>query len=295
LTGKPTGVSTSQASVNLSGFNNDLSLTVGDVEWTDVLNKPTFFSGSYNDLTDRPDDGGSTTWVDPQGRPAWINYFGLGGTTDTVTIGTNSFKSGNFAPNGQAVFDLGSSDARWRRVHTSGLRVYGEEIFADRGMNAGGRRVTNVAAPTTNADVATKKYVDDSVADVEVGPPGTTSFNEITDKPTWVGKFSYDDIGQYMDPAQPSNFDIVVSDSLTPSANSTCNLGQDLMRFLFGFFQRVRLSGNTPHYDDEAIPYHFLRSYVAETPGGLTCLDAVVGRTILAWLRLPWCRSAAIV
>jgi hypothetical protein len=82
----------------------------------------------------------------------------------------------------------------------------------------------------------TKKYVDDAVADVEVGPPGTTSFNEITDKPTWVGKFSYDDIGQYMDPVQPSNFDIVMHDSLTPSADSAYNLGHDLRRFLFGCF-----------------------------------------------------------
>jgi hypothetical protein len=43
--------------VNLSGFNDDLSLAGGDVEWADVLNKPTFFSGSYDDLTDRP------TWM----------------------------------------------------------------------------------------------------------------------------------------------------------------------------------------------------------------------------------------
>jgi hypothetical protein len=154
-----------------TGFNNDLSLVGGDVEWADVLNKPTFFSGSYNDLTDKPDDAGAATWADFQGRPAWTNYFGLGGTTYTVTIGGNNFKSGDLEPNGQAVFDLGSFDARWRRVRTSGLRVYGEEIFADRGVNAGGRRVTNVAAPTADADAATKKYVDDAVAEAE-GAPG---------------------------------------------------------------------------------------------------------------------------
>jgi hypothetical protein len=57
ISDKPTWVTTSQASVNLSGFNNDLSLTGGHVEWADVLNKPEFFSGSYDDLTDRP------TWV----------------------------------------------------------------------------------------------------------------------------------------------------------------------------------------------------------------------------------------
>jgi hypothetical protein len=50
--------------------------------------------------------------VDLQGRPAWTVFFSLGGTTDTVTIGGNSFKSGHFAPNGQALFDLGSSYAR---------------------------------------------------------------------------------------------------------------------------------------------------------------------------------------
>jgi hypothetical protein len=79
---------------------------------------------------------------------------------DVVTIGANSFKSGDFAPNGHAVFDLGSSDARWQRVHTSGLRVCGEEIVADLWMNAGDSRVTNVEAPIADADAATKKYVD---------------------------------------------------------------------------------------------------------------------------------------
>jgi hypothetical protein len=54
ISGKPTWVATSEGEVNLSGFNNDLSLTVSDVEWADVLNKPTFFSGSYNNLTDTP-------------------------------------------------------------------------------------------------------------------------------------------------------------------------------------------------------------------------------------------------
>jgi hypothetical protein len=53
-----------------------------------------------------------------------------------------------------------------------------------------------------------------------------------------------------MDPAEPSNLDVVVSDSLTPSANSTFNLGQDGSRWLFGFFQRVRISGEEPYYDD---------------------------------------------
>jgi hypothetical protein len=97
------------------------------------------------------------------------------------------------------------------------------------------------------------------------------------EQPAWFGKLSYDDIGQYMDPAQPSSFHIVVSDSLTPSANTTYNLGNYLMRFLFGFFQRVRVSGNAPHYDDKAATYEFLRSYVAENAPGSTA----------TWLDLP--------
>jgi hypothetical protein len=208
-----------------------------------------FFSGSYNDLTDKP---GAATWLDLQGRPNWTNYFSLGGTTDTITIGSNNFKSGHFAPNGQAMYDLGSSYARWRRA-------YVEEIYADKGMDAGNSRLTNVAAPIADADVATKKYVDDVV-----GTPGTTSWSGLTDKPAWVDKFSYDNIGQYMDPARPSNFDIVVSDSITPSADSAYNIGQNLRRFVFGYFQRVRISANSPHFDDEAIPYSFMREYVAE-------------------------------
>jgi hypothetical protein len=84
-------------------------------------------------------------------RPTTLAY----GTTDTVTIGGNNFKSGDFIPISQAVFDLGSFVARWRHVHTSGLRVYCEEIVAALGMNATGSRVTNVAAPIANADTAT--------------------------------------------------------------------------------------------------------------------------------------------
>jgi hypothetical protein len=84
---------------------------------------------------------------------------------DTVKIGSNSFKSYDFTHNGQAVFDLDFFNARWRRVRTFGLRTYGEQVLATLGMNACGSRVTNVAAPITNADAATKKYADDAVSD----------------------------------------------------------------------------------------------------------------------------------
>jgi hypothetical protein len=193
-------------------------------------------------------------------------------------------------------------------VHTSGLRVYGEEIFADRGVNAGGRRVTNVAAPTADADAATKKYVDDAVAEAEgapgergprgfpgadgqngqsivgpAGPAGTTSWGGLTDMPAWVFKFSYSDIGQFMDPAEQSNFHVVASDSLTPSANSSFNLGHDVRRWRFGFSSwcacqvSSRITKTRPFRTTSC--GHMWR----KTPGGLTCLGAPDGQTISAW------------
>jgi hypothetical protein len=44
-----------QSIVSLSGFTNDLGVPLpGTIAWNNVLNKPTFFSGSYLDLTDTP-------------------------------------------------------------------------------------------------------------------------------------------------------------------------------------------------------------------------------------------------
>jgi hypothetical protein len=62
---------------------------------------------------------------------------------------------------------------------------------------------------------------------------------------------------------------------MTPSQNSTYNIGQDLRCFLFGFFQRVRMSRKLSHYNDKAITYEVMRSYVAEN--GATA----------SWLVLP--------
>jgi hypothetical protein len=77
MSNKPAWVADTQVSVILSGFNNDLSLTVRDVEWTDVLNKPQFFSGSFNDLTDRPS---IEDLAGPQGEP------GLNGASEWSEI-----------------------------------------------------------------------------------------------------------------------------------------------------------------------------------------------------------------
>jgi hypothetical protein len=80
ISNKPTWVATSQGGVNLSEFNNESSLTVNDVEWADVLNKPELLSGSYNDLTDRPSIEDLTGPQGPQGEP------GLNGASEWSEI-----------------------------------------------------------------------------------------------------------------------------------------------------------------------------------------------------------------
>jgi hypothetical protein len=70
-----------------------------------------------------------------------------------------------------------------------------------------------------------------------------TTWDNVSSKPTWVDKFSYADIGIYMDPAVVSNFDVVLSDSLTPSITDGFNIGQNLRRFRYGYFNTVRTMG----------------------------------------------------
>jgi hypothetical protein len=82
----------------------------------------------------------------------------------------------------------------------------------------------------------------------------------LTDKPEWTDKLSYDN---NVDPENPSNYDIVVSDSITPASESAYSIGRENRRFVYGYFQRVRVS-ETPYDDDEAVPYQFMREYVSE-------------------------------
>eukprot|EP00873_Tetraselmis_striata_P038179 jgi/Tetstr1/458443/TSEL_044878.t1 len=92
--------------VPLSGFANDLVLTADNAAWESVLNKPTFFSGSYNDLTNTPTipslAGYATeTWVSSQGLiieaaslPSWVatsqNDVSLSGFNNDLTIESDS-------------------------------------------------------------------------------------------------------------------------------------------------------------------------------------------------------------
>jgi hypothetical protein len=86
---------------------------------------------------------------------------------------------------------------------------------------------------------------------------GASTWSGITDKPAWTDKLSYEN---NIDPENPSNYDIVVSESIIPAG--LYSIGRENIRFVYGYFQRVRVS-ESPYDDDEAVPLQFMREYVA--------------------------------
>ena len=52
------------------------------------------------------------------------------------------------------------------------------------------------------------------------------------DSPDWTVLVSFSNIGPYMLPPVETNFDLVIGNSVTPSANTTFNLGQKDLRHL---------------------------------------------------------------
>jgi len=70
-----------------------------------------------------------------------------------------------------------------------------------------------------------------------VGPPGPPGRDGVTtwstiDRPDWTNLISFPNIGVYMLPPVETNYDLVVKNSLIPSANTTNNLGQKDLRYL---------------------------------------------------------------
>ena len=52
------------------------------------------------------------------------------------------------------------------------------------------------------------------------------------DRPDWTDLVSFSNIGPYILPPEETNFDLVVQNSVTPSAHLTYNLGQKDLRYL---------------------------------------------------------------
>jgi hypothetical protein len=70
-----------------------------------------------------------------------------------------------------------------------------------------------------------------------VGPPGPPGRDGVTtwstiDRPDWTYLISFSHIGPYTFPPVQTNFNFVVGNNVTPSANLVFNMGQKDLRFL---------------------------------------------------------------
>eukprot|EP00873_Tetraselmis_striata_P012351 jgi/Tetstr1/432615/TSEL_021984.t1 len=115
---------------------------------TDVVNK------SYVDTAIANITTGTGTGID------WDN---IGGKTKPAMfkdeVGYN-ISSETFIPALNYVYDLGTTSSRWGTLHAYGVNAYLAPINAFEGVDAKGKAIVDVAAPTDSADAANKAYVD---------------------------------------------------------------------------------------------------------------------------------------
>ena len=70
---------------------------------------------------------------------------------------------GDIVPNETDTYNLGAADKRWKDLYLSGGSLHlGDSVISSTGdaVDFGSGRITNVADPTSNSDVATKAYAD---------------------------------------------------------------------------------------------------------------------------------------
>eukprot|EP00873_Tetraselmis_striata_P023161 jgi/Tetstr1/443425/TSEL_031436.t1 len=218
----PSWVATSQSAIPLSGFANDLVLTADNVEWADVLNKPTFFSGSYNDLTNTPTipslAGYATeSWVSSQGfiteaasLPSWV-------ATSQSAIPLSGFAND---------LVLTADNVEW-------ADVLNKPTFFSGSYND----LTNTPTIPSLVGYATEAWVtsQDFGADAD--------WASLSGRPLWTDKFIYtQNVGPQMYPTASENYDIVLLDSITPTTNDVYNLGQDGLRWKFVYAMSGRFA-----------------------------------------------------
>eukprot|EP00873_Tetraselmis_striata_P029483 jgi/Tetstr1/449747/TSEL_036813.t1 len=130
---------------------------------TDVVNK------SYVDTAIANITTGTGTGID------WDN---IGGETKPAMfideVGYN-ISSETFIPALNYVYDLGTTSSRWGTLHAYGVNAYLAPINAFEGVDAKGKAIVDVAAPTDSADAANKAYVDSATFDFAPFETGTLS------------------------------------------------------------------------------------------------------------------------
>ena len=193
------------------------------VAWEDVTGKPTLFSGSYNDLADKPtvlsaDLTGYATesWVQQQG---YISS--LPPPPDLTGYATTSYVDASLA-NLQAPDLTGYATQTW--VQSQGY-------------------ITSVPPPNltgyaTESWVQSQGFLTSSAA-----------------LPQWASKFDYLNVGPNMDPPVANNFDIIAFDSISPTGDGVYNLGQHLLRWHIVYADNMRVS-NGIKFDNNAAVFN---------------------------------------
>ena len=106
-------ISAGKISANLTGYATQSFVTsqgyLTAVNWAQINNKPTLFSGNYNDLTNKP----TIPTV-----PTVVSAF----TNDSGYITANP--STSIVPTANNTYDLGSSTNQWRHLYVSGGSIY---------------------------------------------------------------------------------------------------------------------------------------------------------------------------
>ena len=117
----------------------------GNVAWGNITGKPSFFSGNYNDLTNKPTslpaNGGSANKLNSANlkSTSGLHYYYAGGIT------TSTDNTGNYVgPNSNITY---SSVLRLQSHATSGQLYYRDLIFDVNSDSIWSRRVTNSRTP----------------------------------------------------------------------------------------------------------------------------------------------------
>eukprot|EP00873_Tetraselmis_striata_P001696 jgi/Tetstr1/421960/TSEL_012859.t1 len=255
----PAWVATNQNTVPLSGFDNDLVLTADSIEWANVLNPPTLFSGNYADLTNKPaipslagyateawvtseDFGTGSDWDTLANRPSWTDKF-----VYTQNVGPQMFpvETSNFdivaldsiTPISNMGYNLGQDQLKWLFLYaktgrfsdvveigsvTDRVRL---AYDADSNLMTLDRPLTLSRTPELDAEAASKGYVDSAVA----AATPATDWASIT--------------GATKPLINLDGGDMLVGESLVPTLNETWDLGSSNTRFRDVYTQFLTASG----------------------------------------------------
>eukprot|EP00873_Tetraselmis_striata_P015693 jgi/Tetstr1/435957/TSEL_024838.t1 len=149
--------------------------SIGSLE-TPLLNVTGVMSLNGNKITQvgAPDTGTDVvnkSYVDTEIANVTIDWDSISGETKPAIFKDEvdyNVSSETFIPALNYVYDLGTTSSRWGTLHAYGVNAYLSPINAFEGVDAKGKAIVDVAAPTDSADAANKAYVDAEVLNVQI-------------------------------------------------------------------------------------------------------------------------------